>query len=148
MTKFTELWQTEAIRLKEHHHGPMDDSAYIYALRAQDLSPEKKVINRAQRLATASGLTQDINNYRSLAKYALLLLLVLSVVSGIALAYAALGSRSTEVNLLSAWVAILGLHALSFIIWLVFLFIPKRSDKDYPLLGKLWLWVPKKLSRA
>ncbi|CAM5212361.1 hypothetical protein OURE66S_03878 [Oligella ureolytica] len=148
MTKFTELWQTEAIRLKEHHHGPMDDSAYIYALRAQDLSPEKKVINRAQRLATASGLTQDINNYRSLAKYALLLLLVLSVVSGIALAYAALGSRSTEVNLLSAWVAILGLHALSFIIWLVFLFIPKRSDKDYPLLGKLWLWVTKKLSRG
>lgn len=148
MTKFTELWQTEAIRLKEHHHGPMDDSAYIYALRAQDLSPQQKIINRAQRLATASGLKQDIDNYRSLAKYALLLLLVLSVFTGIALAYAALGSRSTEVNLLSAWIAILGLHALSFIIWLVYLFVPKRSDKDYPLLGQLWLWVTKKLARG
>lgn len=148
MTKFTELWQTEAIRLKEHHHGAMDDSAYIYALRAQELSPEQKVINRAQRLASASGLTQDISNYRSLAKYALLLLLVLSVFSGIGLAYAALGSRSSEVNLLSAWVAILGLHALSFIIWLAYLFVPKRSDKDYPLLGKLWLWITKKLSRG
>lgn len=148
MTKFTELWQTEAIRLKEHHHGAMDDSAYIYALRAQQLSPKQKVISRAQRLASASGLTQDISNYRSLAKYALFLLLVLSVFSGIGLAYAALGSRSSEVNLLSAWVAILGLHALSFTIWLVYLFVPKRNDKDYPLLGKLWLWITKKLSRG
>lgn len=148
MTKFTELWQTEAIRLKEHHHGPMDDSAYIYALRAQALSPQQKIINRAQRLASASGLKQDIDNYRNLAKYALLLLLVLSVFTGIGLAYAALGSRGTEVNLLSAWIAILGLHALSFIIWLVYLFVPKRSDKDYPLLGKLWLWVTKKLARG
>ena len=148
MTTFTELWQTEAIRLKEHHHGAMDDSAYIYALRAQALSPEQKIIRRAQRLATASGVQQDISHYRSVAKYALLLLLVLSVFTGITLAYAGLGARSTEVNLLSAWIAILGLHTLSFIIWLVYLFVPKRSDKDYPLLGQLWIWVTKKLARG
>lgn len=148
MTKFNELWQTEAIRLKEHHHGPMDDSAYIYALRAQDLSPEQKIITRAQRLANSSGLSKEITNYRSLAKYSLFALLILSVISGMGLAYAGLGSRSSEVNLLSAWIAILGLHALSFIIWLVFLFIPKRSDKDYPLLGQAWVWLTKKLSRG
>ena len=148
MTKFTELWQTEAVRLKEHHDGPLDDAAYIYALRAQDLSPQQKIIHRAQRLATASGLSEAIANYRRLAKYALLLLLVLSVFTGIGLAYAALGSRSTEVNLLSAWMAILGLHTLSFIIWLVYLFVPKRSDKDYPLLGQLWLWCTKKVARG
>ncbi|NLJ51850.1 MAG: DUF2868 domain-containing protein, partial [Alcaligenaceae bacterium] len=83
MTKFTELWQTEAIRLKEHHHGAMDDSAYIYALRAEDLNPEQKIIRRAQRLATASGLDKAISNYRLLTKYAFLLMLVLSVLSGI-----------------------------------------------------------------
>jgi hypothetical protein len=148
MTKFTELWQTEAIRLKEHHHGAMDDSAYIYALRAEDLNPEQKIIRRAQRLATASGLDKAISNYRLLTKYAFLLMLVLSVLSGIGLGYASLGSRSAEVNLLSAWIALLGLHALSFIIWLVFLFIPKRSDRDYPLLGQAWIWLTKKLSRG
>lgn len=148
MTKFNELWQTEAIRLKEHHHGPMDDSAYLYALRAQDLSPEQKIITRAQRLAGASGLAQEISNYRRLAKYSFFALVILSVISGIGLAYAGLGSRSSEVNLLSAWIAILGLHALSFSLWLVFLFVPKRSDKDYPLLGQAWMWLSKKLSRG
>ncbi|MDO5666799.1 MAG: DUF2868 domain-containing protein [Alcaligenaceae bacterium] len=148
MTTFNELWQTEAIRLKEHHHGPMDDSAYIYALRAQDLSPEQKIITRAQRLANASGLSQEIVHYRSLTKYSFLILVVLSVVSGIGLASAGLGNSNDDVNLLSAWIAILGLHILSFMIWLFFLFIPKRSDKDYPLLGQVWIWLTKKLSRG
>lgn len=148
MTRLNELWQTEAIRLKEHHHGPMDDSAYIYALRAQDLPAEQKIIARAKHLATASGLSREITHYRSLAKYSFFILVILSVISGIGLAYAGLGSRSAEVNLLSAWIAILGLHALSFIIWIVFLFIPKRSDKDYPFLGQLWLWLSKKLARG
>lgn len=148
MTRFNELWQTEAIRLKEQHHGPMDDSAYIHALRAQDLSPEQKVFRRAEKLANASGLSHEISNFKRYAKYAFLLLLIMAVFSGIGLAYAALGSRSSEVNLLSAWLAILGLHALSFILWLVFLFIPKGSDKDYPLIGQAWLWLTKKLARG
>lgn len=148
MTKLNELWQTEAIRLKEHHHGPMDDSAYIHALRAQDLTAEEKIITRAKHLANASGLSQEITHYRSLAQYSFVILLFFAVFSGIGLAYAGLGSRSTEVNLLSAWIAILGLHALSFIIWLAFLFAPKRSERDYPLLGRAWMWLSKKLSRG
>lgn len=148
MTKFTDLWQAEAVRLKEHHHGPMDDSAYVYALRAQDLEPEQKIMQRAEHLARTSGLTQDIKNFRNIAKYVLLLLIFLSICSGIGLAYAGLGSRGTEVNLLSAWIALLGLHALSFMIWFIYLFVPKRSDKDYPLFGQLWVALIKKLSRG
>ncbi|SPY07825.1 DUF2868 domain-containing protein [Oligella urethralis] len=148
MTRFNELWQTEAVRLKEQHHGPMDDSAYIHALRAQTLSPEQKVFRRADKLAHASGLSQAISNFKRYAKYAFLLLLLLAVMSGIGLAYAALGSRSSEVNLLSAWIAILGIHLLSLIVWLIFLVLPKRSDKDYPLLGQAWLWLTQKLARG
>lgn len=151
MTKaidFTALWLTEAIRLKELHHGPLDDAAYIHALRQQDTSPREKIINRAQRLATASGLSKDVQNYRSLAKFALFLLLIVAIFTGVGLAYAGLGGSGGVVNLLSAWLAILGLHILSLLIWLGLLFTPKRSDKDYPLIGQAWLWLSKRLARG
>jgi hypothetical protein len=66
------------------------------------------------------------------------------LITGASAALGALGDGSRSVNLLLALVAILGLHSLTFLIWLLSFGMTGHGS----WLGQLWLWLTRKLARG
>ena len=64
--------------------------------------------------------------------------------AGAGAALGALGDGSRPVNLLLALFAILGLHALTFLAWLLSFGVHAQVSG----LGRLWLWLTRKLARS
>src|SRR5690606_25606056 len=73
-------------------------------------------------------------------------MVVLALVTGFGMALGALGDGSRPVNLLLALAAMLGLHALTFILWLAGLGI--KGDGGGAWLGRIWLDATRKLARG
>ena len=86
-----------------------------------------------------------VDAWRRSARGILAVLFALALISGIGVALGALGDGSRPVNVLWALGALLGLHALTFLLWLAsFLLRPSAVSG----LGRLWLWATRKLSRG
>ncbi|ETD70745.1 hypothetical protein V757_07135 [Pelistega indica] len=140
---FKEIWVTEAVRQREEHWGPIEDNAVVLQLRAQPISLADKVIQRALLLSRRDGLLETVNQWISASKFALILFIFLAILSGIGMAYSALST--SHINVIMALVALLGLHAITFIFWLFTLFATWDTQT---LLGRVWLWLSKKLARS
>lgn len=143
---FQSHWLAEAVRLKEARWGPLDDAAECRRARALGGTLSQRILLRAGLLARREGLDKAVFHWQRLARLALAGLLLLGLLAGGSAALAALGDNRTPVNLAVALLALLGLHALTFLFWLISLALPGRGDSA--LLGKAWLWLANRLARG
>ncbi|HYG44917.1 MAG TPA: DUF2868 domain-containing protein [Bordetella sp.] len=138
-------WLAETIRLREEHWGPLEDADAVRRARTGPDTLEDRILLRARLLGRREGLDSLVARWRQGALGSLALLLLLAVATGVASAAGALGDGSRPVNVLWAVGALLGVHALTFLLWLAsFLLSPGTATG----LGRLWLWATRKLARG
>lgn len=138
------LWLTEAVRLREEHAGPLDDDEANRQARAKGGDGPALVEQRALWLARRDGLVEALQHWRQGARLAALALMLLALVSGASLAWAALGDGQRPVNVFWALGSLLGLNLLMLIGWLLGLLLARQGNGA---LGRLWLWLSEKLAR-
>lgn len=140
---FKDIWLTQVIQEKEVSAGPLEDTAIMTSLRAETSELDSKIARRAFLLAKREGILTLVQQWGQATKIAVVLLFLLAVISGIGLAVGALDMQRQHVNILLAWFALLGLHFLTFFLWLVLMLWRRPS-----VLGKSWLWLSQKIARG
>lgn len=143
---FSQAWLTETLRLREAHWGPLDDSAEVRRARAHGGDFAQRITHRAQALGRREKLDQTLKHWAQVARWSLAAMLALALVTGFGMALGALGDGSRPVNLLLALTALLGLHALTFALWLAGLGIKGNGGGAW--LGRIWLNATRKLARG
>ena len=144
--RFTPYWIAETLRLRETHWGPLEDEAEARRARAEGRTFPQRVLIRARLLAVRETIDATIQKWVQGSKLALLALALAAVLSGAGAALGALGDGSHTVNLVLALTALLGLHCLTFLFWLVGLAF--SNDHAGAWLGQAWLWLTQKLARG
>lgn len=135
-------WQAEAVRLHESQQGNLDDSNIENLVKSKYTKFDQRILYRASLLAKQEGINQILSNWSLSAKISIAILWLLALLSGIGVASGALAH--TRVNLASALIALLGLHLISFILWLASYLPISRTTTG---LSSVWLWLNKKLAR-
>ncbi|MDN5844599.1 MAG: DUF2868 domain-containing protein, partial [Alcaligenaceae bacterium] len=142
---FRTLWQAEAIRLRETHWGPLEDTAELRRAGRPGLDLSGRIALRAELLATRDGLAAHLAHWRQGARLAAVVLLIIAALAGAGAAWGALGSGQQPVNLARALLALLGLHAVTFLLWLLSCW-PGAAPASG--LSQAWLWLTRKLVRG
>ncbi|GAB1576727.1 DUF2868 domain-containing protein [Bordetella petrii] len=138
-------WLAETIRLREEHWGPLEDAEAVRQARGGPDALEARILLRAALLGRREGLDGLVARWRQGAVLSLAALLLVALAAGIASAAGALGDGGRPVNVLWAVGALLGLHVVTFLLWLAsFLLRPGGATG----LGRLWLWATRKLARG
>lgn len=140
-----DYWLAEAVRLREAHWSPLADQAATSVALQQGHDLQTRILIRARSLAADTGLEQQLRLWAQGARWSLLLLFLLAFLAGAGTAASALGLTGQTVNLGPALMALLGLHAISLLIWLLSL-IPGRQESS--ALSRAWLWLAKRLVRG
>ena len=138
------LWLTETVRLREEHAGPLDDLEANRRARSEGGDLPTRLQNRALWLAERDGLLSALQHWLQGARLALLGLIIVAVISGAGLAFAALGDGKTPVNVFWALGSLLGLNLILLISWLLGLLFAGEHGAS---LGRLWLWLSEKFAR-
>lgn len=142
MTALEKLWLTEAVRLREEHAGPLEDLEANRRARNLGGDLSTRIEHRALWLAERDGLLAGLTHWKQGARLALLVLVVVAVISGAGLAFAALGNQ--PVNVFWALGSLLGLNLLLLLGWVLGLVM---AGEHGATLGRLWLWLSEKLAR-
>lgn len=137
------LWLTEAVRLREEHAGPLDDSEANRQARAQGGELAELIESRALWLARRDGLIEALRHWRQGARLAGFALILIALLTGAGLALAALGDGVRPVNVFWALGSLLGLNLLTLLGWLLGFFFAGDAGGA---LGRLWLWLSEKLA--
>ena len=138
------LWLSETIRLREEHAGPLEDSEANRRAQAQGGTLGERIQTRAWLLAERDGQVKALQHWLQGARLAGLLLVLLAISGGSALAVAALGDGQRPVNVFWALGSLLGLHLLLLLGWGLSLLL---SRDGAGALGHLWMWLSEKLAR-
>lgn len=144
MTELNNLWLTETIRLREEHAGPLEDLEANRLARSAGGDLPTRIQRRALWLAERDGLSNALKHWLQGARLALIVLMVLAVVSGAGLAFAAMGDGQTPVNVFWALGSLLGLNLILLLSWALGLVF---AGEHGATLGRLWLWLSEKLAR-
>lgn len=145
MQPFQTIWQAEAIRLRETHWGPLEDTAELRRASQSGLDLSDRILLRAQLLATREGLATHLTQWVRGARLAALLVWIIAALTGVGAAWGALGSGQQPVNLALALLTLLGLHTMTFVIWLLS-FWPGALQSSG--LSQAWLWLTQRLARG
>lgn len=103
--------------------GPLDDAEAMRAAFAARSDGAGRIAERAWQLGLRLGLPQEWQRWRRLGGWVLLALALLVAGGAWLLARSVLG-EAREVNALAAFVALLGLHAVTLLLWLASLMLP------------------------
>ncbi len=144
-SRFLRHWQAEAVRLREAHQGPIDDTAELDAILSGPPDLGERILRRAAMLGEREGLGRRLVQWAASARIALVLLWGLALFAGMGTAAAALGAGGEPVNLALALLALLGLHAATLLAWLLS-FLPGVVPSAG--LSGFWLWLTAKLARG
>lgn len=144
LSRLDRQWLCEAVRLCEEHAGPLEDNEAIRYARLAGGDLAQRIEYRALWLAERDGLRSALQHWRQGARLALLVLLLLALLTGVGLAYAALGDGQRPVNIFQALGSLLGLNLLMLLVWLSGFLL---SGDSASALGRLWLWLSEKLAR-
>ena len=136
-------WQAEAVRLREAHWGPLEDRAACQAALRQPADLQARILARAAWLAEHDNLHERLIQWAAGARWALIAVWLAACLAGIGTAAAVLGQG--QVNLALALLGLLGLHVLTFLIWLAG-WLPGVSGST--ALSSLWLWFTRRLVRG
>ena len=138
-------WLAETIRLREEHWGPLEDADAVRQARGGPDNLKNRILLRARLLGRREGLDDLVARWRQGGMLSLAILLLIALAAGIGSAAGALGDGSRPVNVLWAVGALLGVHGVTFLLWLAsFLLRPGGATG----LGRLWLWATRKLARG
>ena len=138
-----QYWQAEAVRLREAHWGPLEDRAACQAALRLPADLQGRILARAAWLAGHGELHDRLIQWSVGARWALAALWLCACLAGIGTAAAVLSQG--QVNLALALLGLLGLHALTFLIWLAG-WLPGLPDST--ALSRLWLWLTRRLVRG
>ncbi|WP_066458756.1 DUF2868 domain-containing protein [Castellaniella caeni] len=138
-------WRAEAVRLREAHWGPLEDQAACQAALRVPAGLQDRILARAAWLAAHGTLQQRLRQWAASARWALIGLWLAAGLAGIGAASAALDHAQGSVNLAAAIIGLLGLHALTFLIWLAGC-LPGLHPST--TLSRLWLWLTRKLAHG
>lgn len=133
--------------MREEHWGPLEDSQIVRQLAHSPADLPTRVLLRAQWVAKQDKLEPVLRTWQRSAKQALFVLLACAIISGMGLATSALGDGTRIVNILWALGALLGLHLLTFMLWLLSFFWRAHTGSGGGL-SRLWLWASRKLARG
>lgn len=134
-TPLDKRWLTEAVRLREEHAGPLEDQEANRHARQQGGDLAARIEARALLLAERDGMDTALHHWKQGARLALLVLLLMAVLSGAGLAFAALGDGQRPVNVFWALGSLLGLNLLMLLGWAAGLAL---SGEHGASLGRLW----------
>jgi len=138
-------WRAEAVRLREAHWGPLADRAACQAALREPGDLRRRILARAAWLAAHSPLQDSLDHWARGARWALAAVWLGAALAGIGAASAALSPVDGSVNLALALLSLLGLHALTFLIWLAGCLPGLQAGTA---LSRLWLWLTRKLARG
>ena len=141
-----DYWLAETLRLREAAAGPLEDASELRRVRTQAHGFAQKILMRAGLLGRREKLDVLIRRWSTGARLALVALFVMSLFAGVGTAAGALGDGTRPVNVLLAITAMLGVHLLTFLLWLASFAINSPSGGAW--LGELWLWLTRKLTRG
>lgn len=145
-------WQqqtlVEAIRLRETLWGPLEDLSESRRARAAGGSFARRVTARALALAQRDGLEQAWSRWWRVACLLMVAMAVLAVLAGAATAAGALGDGRRAVNVVTAVGALLGLHVLTFIFWLLSLALSGKTTGAGSWAGDLWWWLSRRFVKG
>lgn len=129
---------TEAIRWVEQN-GPLDDAqAMRTAITSRKTEPHAQIAERARQLGERIGLQHELSRARQWAPWVLTALVALIVMAGLGLAGNVVGGGERHINVIVALVSLLGLHALTLLLWLAGLLFPPGTFGTASL-GWIWL---------
>lgn len=128
---------TEAIRWTEQN-GPLDDAQAMRTAATRATDGPTQITQRALQLGERIGLQPELARARQWAPWVLLALVALIVVAGLGLAGNVVGGGERHINVIVALVSLLGLHALTLLLWLAGLWLPLGSFNTASL-GWIWL---------
>lgn len=144
LTPLDTLWLTEAVRLREEQAGALEDQEANRRSRAEGGDLRTRITYRALWLAERDGLTDALRHWKQGARLAMLALLLVALVSGAGLAFAAMGDGQQPINVFWALGSLLGLNLILLASWLTGLLLGGEHSAG---LGRLWLWLSDKLAR-
>ncbi len=117
------------------------DGPAITAAQRSGGSTEDRIVKRAHGLPSATPLLREINSLRAILRGLIVLLIVVAGLAGAATARTALTTDDgTTVNFFWAIASLLGLHAASFLVWIVLLLVPSKSSGGTLGRTAIWLW--------
>lgn len=134
---FSDAVVTEAIRWAEQN-GPLDDAQALRMAASQTGDAHARITARAGQLGERIGLQSELERARRWSPWVLLALVAVIVMAGLGLAGHVVGSGDRHINVIVALVSLLGLHALTLLLWLVGLIAPLASFNTASL-GWIWL---------
>ena len=139
----------EAARLHEEARGaPLDEPDADDAARASAGDFESRVLLRAQRLSIAQPLRAALHHLRAGISAAFALGLVAALAAGATAARVVLGAYAEgPVNFFLALTALLGLHTVVLLVWLIFI-VFRPGSAAIGLLGGLILLLGGRLTRS
>lgn len=143
---FKSYWLAETLRLREAHRGPFEDAAEVRRARIEGKTFAQQILWRAHLLGTREKFDQKLDSWIGAARWAFIVLILLAAIGGAGAALSALDTGTRSVNLLVALGALLGLHAITFILWLISIAV--RTVPDSTWLGQAWLWLTARLARG
>ncbi|EGN74995.1 Protein of unknown function (DUF2868) [Idiomarina sp. A28L] len=119
MNKFEAFVVTEVVRNHELQNGPLTDQHVLAQARVEN-TPEKRVITRATLLAESLGYLQAIRDWITIRLLAFSSLAIIAVIAGWGLGRSVLVSTNEPLSIAWIFMILLGLHGISFVIWLIF----------------------------
>lgn len=143
---FQLAWLAETVRLRESHWGPLQDSTEVRRARAEGGNFSQRIQRRAAFLGRREKLDTTLQHWVQIARWSLVAMLALAFFTGAGTALGALGDGTRPVNLLLALVTLLGLHAVTLVLWLAGLGL--KANNHGAWLGRLWLNATRKLARG
>ncbi|MEO6960223.1 MAG: DUF2868 domain-containing protein [Burkholderiaceae bacterium] len=143
---FNTYWLAETLRLREAHWGPLEDASEVRRARAQGHTFTEQILLRALFLGQREKLDAVLQKWTQGAKLALAGMIVIALLAGIGAATGSLGDGSRSVNLPLALLGLLGLHCVTFVLWLISFVLGAHSGAAW--LGRLWLWLTQRLARG
>ncbi|MFT0532210.1 DUF2868 domain-containing protein [Castellaniella hirudinis] len=139
-------WQAEAVRLREAHWGPLEDTVACQQALRQPADLQQRILARAAWLAGQGPLQASLRQWTTAARWALAALWLGAVLAGAGAVLGVLGRPDGTVNLALALLGLLGLHTLMLLIWLASCLpgLPATGTT----LSQGWLWLTRKIARG
>lgn len=144
--RFTDYWLAEWLRLREAHWGPLEDAREVRRARGEGRTFAQRIVLRARFLCQREKFDSVLTRWWQGARLALPALVLLAILAGSGAALGALGNGVMPVNIALALTAMLGLHCLTYLLWLASFAL--HDNEGGAQLGRLWLWLTRKLARG
>jgi len=130
-------WLAESVRVREQAGQLSDEGDATAVAKAAEADTELRIIIRAHHLARQHGTLTALSRWRSVARWMLIGFAVLALVLGFSAALTMIGDGGRPVNIVWTLGALLGLHLLMLLFWLLNMFASGQAAGG--VLGRLWM---------